>query len=238
MGDGIDWKATIQSKARRDDSIYIKKNLRPRGEASNIGLFTPTVYIFDELEYAKIGGIHDGNITQRSLDLGNDHLITADFPEPDYVYSIFYATTETRHICDEHISEEILSSVIFLCTTSWMGTERYNKIIERSKRFHCRIAIEEDDELKGFTYPENFVSCGVKYAEKSLIVVASDSWVPSHELTYFAKSRGVKIISVPISRLSWDLVDRMRHLHFISTELKKYGNQEAILERFLPELFE
>jgi hypothetical protein len=239
MGDGIDWKATIRSKATGEDAIYVKKGGRSGETALNLGPFTPTVFIFDGTENSgTVRSVHDSNITQRNIELENHDVITADFPEPDLVYSIFYTRTKAEYVCENHIRKESLSAILFLCTHSWMGTERYKRIVARPGRFHCRVELDDDKDLRPFRCPDRLVAGGVKYAEGAVVVVADNTWKPSPELLDFAKVGRVRIIRVELSTLSKEVIERMRTMHFISTPLKKHPDQGTIVERFVPDLFD
>ena len=166
------------------------------------------------------------------------HLITPDSPEPDHVYSVFAINTSTRFTCKNHIRRKQISAILFLCTEPWMGVERYERIVARQEKYQCRLTPDEDKELIIFGYPDRLIACGVKYAEDRVIVVCRDSWDPSSALDTYAKSKGIGIVRVPLTAFSDEFVERLRQFHFVSTPLKKHPDMEAILERYLPDVFE
>jgi len=234
VGDGIDWKTTIRSKATGENAIYIRKPKRGGFKTWKLNPFTSIVFIFDETEAEISHSIHDSNITLRNIELDNEH-IRDDFPDPDFVYSIFYTLSKTQYLCENHIRKKFVSAILFLCTQNWTGIEPYKRITARPVRFHCRTELDADEELRIFNYPDKLVACGVKYAEKVVIVVSENTWKPSLQLFSFAKVRRVQIIRIPLSTLSQELIERMKYMHMISTPLKKHPDQESIVDRFVPD---
>jgi len=238
LSSGIDWKQTIWSKALGENEIYIKKAKKAVPISFDLDFFTPTVFIFDETEdNASLDAIYDSNLTRRRLDLEGENSGLPDLPEPDLVYSIFYARTASEYLCEHHIKKETVSAILFLCTHSWMGLERYDNITNRPPKFQCRQSPDEDEELRAFGCPERLVACGMKYAEKVVIAVSRPSWRPSAHLLSFGKMRNVGIVHVPLSAISQEVIDRMKTIHLISTPLKKYGESDSILDRFVPGVF-
>jgi hypothetical protein len=239
LGDGVDWKATIRARAKGEKGFYIKRSRNLKTLGSGINPFTPVVFILDELVHGgRIESVHDSNRTNRNMELGNTHLITPDSPEPDYVYSVFAIKTSARFTCKNHIRRKRISAILFLYTELWMGVERYERLVSRPDRYQCRRTPDEDKELMVFDYPHRLIACGVKYAEDRVIVVCRDSWEPSPDLETYAKSKGIGIVRVPLTAFSDEFVERLRQFHFVSTPLKKHPDMEAILERYLPDVFE
>jgi len=77
------------------------------------------------------------------------------------------------------------------------------------------------------------IGWAVKYAEEVVIVVAYPGWRLSRRLLEFVKEKGIEIAAIPFTTLSQSLVERLRHMHFISTPLKKHPENEKIVRRFL-----
>ena len=92
-----------------------------------------------------------------------------------------------------------------------------------------------DPDIKPFGYPDKLVAWAVKYAEEKVFVVCETTWRPSSELLAYGDSIGIKIVRSHLSDLAPELVERMRNLHFISTDLKKHPEKQSILERFVPD---
>jgi hypothetical protein len=237
--DGIDWKATIRSRARGENGLYVRESRRWRQNKLNVNIFTPTIFIFDSKPgKGVLNSVQDANITQRYIFLGNKHLIRDDFPKADLVYSIFITRYQIGYMCENHIRKESIQAILFLCTQPWMGLERYKRITARPPRFQCRTSPDEDQELMKFHYPEKLVACGVKYAEEVVLVVCEEGWKPSAGLYNFARARSIRLHQLRLSYFSPDLIERMKQIHFISTPLKKHPEREAIVERFLPDFFD
>ena len=97
---------------------------------------------------------------------------------------------------------------------------------------------DEDWELSQFSYPEKLVACGIKYAEKIVLVVCGPSWKPSENLQKFAIERKIRIVLLPLSIISHDALERMKNFHLISTPLKKHPNMEEIVDRFVPDILD
>ncbi|MEJ2431328.1 MAG: hypothetical protein P8075_20805, partial [Deltaproteobacteria bacterium] len=237
--DGIDWKATIRSRARGENVLYVRESRRWRQNKLNVNIFTPTIFIFDSKPgKGVLNSVQDANITQRYIFLGNKHLIRDDFPKADLVYSIFITRYQIGYMCENHIRKESIQAILFLCTQPWMGLERYKRITARPPRFQCRTSPDEDQELMKFHYPEKLVACGVKYAEEVVLVVCEEGWKPSAGLYNFARARSIRLHQLRLSYFSPNLIERMKQIHFISTPLKKHPEREAIVERFLPDFFD
>lgn len=235
IGDGINWKATIASKAVNEGAIYIKLR-RHLGRRCNVHIneFTPIVFLFSEnLSGDLRDTIHDSNITQRNIELKNADFPFDKNPPPDYVYSVFYTYADSEYMCNGHVIKRVISSITFLYTRHAMGIQRYEKITRRTGWYQCRIPPAEDAELKDFPISEIGISWAIKYAENAVLVVARDDWTPSGRLETFAMSKNVCIIPVPISGFSKGFIERLRSLYFISTPLKKHPGRERILERIL-----
>jgi hypothetical protein len=238
-GDGLDWKATIRARARGEKAFHVRRFRKSGARGSRVDPFTPVAYILDENgTHGELCSIHDSNVSQRQIDLENEHTLAARPSPPDFVYSLFLLRKETRYMCHGHIRREEISAILFLCIEPWMGPERYERLVARPTRFHCRSTPDEDPELKGFSYPERLVACGVKYAEEHVIVSAARSWMPSPRLLNFARERKIEIVRRPLSFFSSELLTGMRYLHLISTPLKKHSDREAILRRYLPDVYE
>lgn len=235
MGDGIHWKATISSRAKGEDAIYIKIRRKAiGGKLSRLDEFTPVAFIFaNDISKDHVQTISDFNITQRLIELGKKDLSLDTLPPPDYVYSVLYTSSETDSLYKGHIYKRRLSSISFLYTRHVMGVERYAGITKRPARFQCRINTLSDPELKDFSYSELGVAWAIKYAEDAVLVVARDGWQASRELEDFARAKNVRIILIPLFNFSHDFIERLRTLHFISTSLKNYPEMGNILRRFI-----
>jgi hypothetical protein len=234
--DGIDWKATIYARAAGEqEAIYIRRKLHKNRSHKKIDEYTPIIFIFlDEIdETNRTSTVHDSNITQRLVELQSKDMPSDKYPNPDMVYSIFATSGLMEYLGEYHVQREVLTSIAFLFTGYLMGIERYEAINRRPKRFQCRLTPEEDNELRDFSLSEKGVAWAIKYAEEVVIVVACPGWEPSEKLQGFAKERGVEIATIPLSTLSTGLVGRLRHIHFISTPLKKHPESEKIVRRFL-----
>lgn len=92
-GEGIHCRATINSKAKGEDTIK-ERSHQSYIKSTRFDEFTSVVFLFsDELSNDGYGTVHDSNITQRNLELINRKLPFDKSPTPDYMYSNF---THTR----------------------------------------------------------------------------------------------------------------------------------------------
>jgi len=235
MGDGIHWKATIYSRAKGEDAIYVNVRRKAiRGKTCRLDEFTPVSFIFaNDIYNDYVETISDFNITQRLMALGKMKVSLDTVPPPDYVYSVLYTSPETEALYKGHIYKRRLSSISFLYTRHTMGLERYTGITKRPARFQCRINPISDPELKEFSYTEIGVAWAIKYAEDAVLVVARDGWQASRELEEFSRVNNVRIILIYLSNFSHDLIERLRTLYFTSTSLKNYPERDKILRRFI-----
>jgi len=235
FGDGIHWKATIDSRAKGENAIYIRKKRELlKGNPNMIDEFTPVVFLFvNEMSRDYVQTISDFNITQRLMALGKKDLPLDTLPPPDYVYSVLYTASATEVLYKGHIYKKRLSSISFLYTRHVMGVERYTGITKRPARFQCRINPLSDPELEDFSYIELGIAWAIKYAEDSVLLVARDGWQASRELEDFARVNKVRIIHTALSNYSHDFIERMRTLYFTSTSLKNYPERDKILRRFI-----
>lgn len=233
-GDGIHWKATLSAMARGEDAIYVKHRLRRRPRVGRLDEYTPIIFLFSaHIRSGIFATIHDSNLTQRNMELQIDtHSLQAS-PPPDAVYSIFYSSSNTHVPLEHHLKRENLTSIAFLFTRESMGVRRYEAINLRPKKLQCRIAPEDDAELKRFSLAELGLAWAIKFANGVVIAVTCADWKPSQSLLRFAKQKSVKIVSFPLSALSPGSISRLRKLHFVSTALKKHPECERIVERFL-----
>lgn len=238
-GDGLDWKATIRARARGEKAFYIRRFRNSGITGLRVNPFTPVAFILDEsATRGELISIHDSNSSKRQIDLQMEHPMSAGLPDPDYVYSVFLLRRQNWFVCNGHIRKDEISAMLFLCTEPWMGPERYERITARPEKFHCRLTPDEDRDLKMFGYPDRLVACGVKYADKHVLVFSVCSWMPSSHLLNLARGRKIEIVRRPLSSFSPELLTRMRYMHFISTPLKKHPDREAILQRHLPDVYE
>jgi hypothetical protein len=234
LGDGIHWKATIMAMAQGEKAIYIKRRISRKGEIKNFNEYTPIVFLFsDGIEGNGTSTIHDSNITQRHMELGDRGISYGSFPKPDMVHSVFLTSQKTENLWGHHVQREGLTSITFLYTRSLMGVKRYEAINRRSERFQCRVEPASDGELKEFPRSELGAAWAIKYAQEAVIVVAYPGWKPSGRLQQFAQKKRVQLITVPLSILSPGMIRRLRQIYFISTPLKRHPEREKIVKRFL-----
>jgi len=235
IGRGIDWKATIAARAKNDKAVYIKKRKTEGGPIGHLDEFTPMVFIFSsECGGCKFFTVHDSNISKRLKDLNGESLPSEKHPQPDFVYSIFMVVREAEFLTGHHINREHMNAISFLFTRcSLMGVERYEALNKQPKKYQCRTAPASDDELKKFSPEEMGVAWAAKYAREAVVVVAHQGWKPSEELLNFAAARDIKILTIPLSILSPETIQRFRKMHFVSTALKKAPEGEKIVERFI-----
>jgi hypothetical protein len=233
MGDGIRWKATIRARAMEEKALYVRDR---RGDLRSLPIdaYTPHVFLFsDRIDDCAFSLIHDANLSQRNINLGNDSFPFDQYPAPDLVYSLFKAVGRIESSLNGHIRREWNEALAFLYTRSHMGVERYDAITKKPTRYQCRQTPFENPELADFSPAEKFVAWPVKYAERAVVVVAHRGWSLSEKLARYARNKNVKVIIVPLETLSPSLVRRLRTTYFISTALKKHPGREKLLRRFV-----
>ena len=233
MGDGIRWKATIRARAMKEKALYVRKR---RGDLRflSVDAHTPHVFLFsDRIDECAFSVIHDANLSQRNINLGNDTFPFERHPPPDLVYSLFKAVGRIESSLNGHIRRDWNEALAFLYTRSDMGGESYEAITKKPARYQCRQTPFEDPELADFSHAEKFVAWPVKYAERAVIVVAHCGWSLPEKLARFAREKNIKMIIVPLDTLSPSLVRRLRSTHFISMAMKKYPGLSNLLQRFV-----
>ncbi len=235
MGEGIDWKATLASKASGENAIYIKRKVHyAKEKRSRFDEYTPVTFLFtDDFRGHMSSTIFDANKPLRNRNLGNKNFPYDQSPPPDLVYSIFYTFTQEKDLYRGHFLKVRLSSITLLYTIHVMGDVRYDRIMRKPSRFHCRLEPYNDSELYDFPLAELGVAWGVKYAEHTVLVAAREGWRPSRRLSEFATIKRVQITPVTFSSFSPDFLDRLRELFFTSTALKKHPDRDRIVKRYL-----
>jgi len=221
--------------ARGENALYVKERCKTRVLTSGkLNEHTPISFVFTGNFSGHYGSvIHDSNMTNRNIELGNLTYSRHHKPPPDYVYSVFYTSSGGESHYTGHIEKRYISSIAFLYTRHVMGLVRYAAISKRPHRYQCRIEPDYDPETENFPLSEMGVAWAVNYAEHTVIVVAREGWKKSKGLSDFARKKGVHIISLPLSRFTPDFISRMRILFFTSTQLKKHPDRDAIVERFI-----
>ena len=233
MGDGIRWKATTRARAMEEKALYVGKR-RSDLRSLSIDAHTPHVFLFSErIDDCAFSVIHDANLSQRNINLGNDSFPFERHPPPDLVYSLFKAVGRIESSLNGHIRREWNEALAFLYTHSHMGVERYEAITKKPVRHQCRQTPFADPELTDFSHAEKFVAWPIKYADRAVVVVAHGGWSLSEKLARYAREKNIKVIIVPFGTLSPSLVRRLRTTHFISTALKKHPGRERLLRRFV-----
>ncbi len=233
LEDGVDWKATMAARARGDRAIYITRRYRAIG-VGGLDAHTPIVFLFSpDIDGCRLRIVHDGNLAQRHLNLGNMAFPFDRHPKPDLVYSLLGAVRKRRHALLGHIEKHWNAAITLLYTRSAMGVERYEAIGKRPERYQCRVMPQDDPELCDLSTEEQMVAWAIKYAERAVIVVAYKGWSLSERLERLARERRVKVLTIPLSTLPSGLVRRLQVTHLISTPLKRHPQRDQILRRVI-----
>lgn len=236
IGNGIHWRATITSRAKGEDAVYIRTRRHKSGILNRLNAFTPVVFLFsNDTSRNEVQTISDFNITQKLMALGKTGISSDRLPPPDYIYSVLYTCSELESFSGAggHITKRKLSSIAFLYSSRVMGVDRYNDITKRPSRFQCRIHPLSDPDLKYFVPPEIGIAWAIKYAEDAVLVVARDGWKIPKRIETFATVNNVRIIYTPLSNFSYDFIERLGTLYLTSTALKNYRDRDKILRRFI-----
>ena len=232
LGDGIDWKATTAARIRGERAVYVKRFCRSRSEVP-LDEYTPVVFLFSpDLEACTMRLTHDGNLTQRRINLGLPPCPSAQHLPPDLVFTVLRMIKEREDRIEGHVQKESIKAMALLYTKGYMGLERYAAMCRRPIRFRCREHPELDAELRAFsTTEERLVAWAIKYAERAILVIAYAGWSMSPPLAAFAQARGVRVISQYLSTLPTAMVQRLQTSYYLSTPLKKHPRLEQIVRR-------
>jgi len=235
MCDGPHWSATLASMARGENALYVKKRCNTRVlTPGKINEHTPISFIFTDNFSGHNGSvIHDSNITQRNMELGNSDFSWNDDPPPDEVKSVFYTSSRGKSYYRGHLVSMHISSITFLYTRHVMGSLRYSAITKRPALYQCRRSPHYDLQTTNFSLSEMGIAWAVHYAEHTVIVVAQDGWKASQKLSDLARQRNIALAVVPLSSFAPDFVHRLRTLHFSSTEIKKHPERDEIISRYI-----
>lgn len=234
LKDGVHWKATLGSMARGEGAIYVKARLHHRPQFRRFDEHTPIVFLFEkDISLEGSLPVHDSNPVLRSSQLGNSHFSSEKKGAPDQFYSVFVTKSGTEMLWGSDVQKDTLTSITFLLTRFSAGLERYASISRRSAAYQCRVPPAEDEELNSFAPSECMLAWAIKYASEAVIVAAYAGWMPSEKVIRFAKLRGIDLISVPLSVLAPDAIQRLRRMYFTSTRLKRYSGGEKIVKRFV-----
>jgi hypothetical protein len=233
LEDGIDWKSTLNTYSSGEDCFYVKKIRRNRMGRLTLNEFTPMVFIFSPSDRNDIRSVHDSNITQRIIDFGENTFPIRNCPPPDLVFSLAYIISKSKIFLNGHFRKDKVSAIGFLHTKSVMGVDRYNAIVKRPEKFQCREEPKEDPELSSLYGVEKLIGWAVKYSEKNVIVVHYEGYRLPNSLKVFSNAKNVRILMLPLSIISPELIKRIQKLHFMSTPLKKHVDQEKIIGRVL-----
>lgn len=232
MAEGIHWKSTLRAWAVAEDAVYIKKRRHNGKKGLRFTEYTPMAFIFEEVSGFDWMTVHDSNLSQRNMELGNRDFPFYKHEPPDSVYSVFYTIKKREMLCGGHIYRQEISSIAFLYTKD-MGIKRYKGITKRHERFQCRTIPANDPELYGFSAQEIGAAWCVKYAEDAVIVVAKSGWKPSGQLMDYARKKGVELIILSLDCFSNNVIERLKVMHCTTTALKKHPELEKIVNRFI-----
>jgi len=206
-----------------------------RGMAQSTGLdeFTPVAFVFtSSTEGNHSSCVHDSNITQRGMELGDATLGGSVRLEPDMVYSLFSTVSGRETPFPPHLERDCLTTLALLFTGVSMGLERYASITARPKKLQCRVPPESDSELAGFGLAERGLAWCVKWATDAVIAAVHPGWEPSGKLLEFAQKRRVEILRIGLDALPEATVRRLQQMHYTSTSLKRHPDSETIVQRF------
>ena len=217
----------------RRRSLYQDKKAQERHIEQAQCIHSCSVLFSNDISRNDVQAIADFNITQRLRALGKKGISSDRLPPPDFIYSVLYSCSEWESFSGGHITKGKLSSIAFLYSSRVMGVNRYNDITKRPSRFQCRIHPLSDPDLNNFMPPEIGIAWAIKYAEDAVLVVARDGWKIPRRLKTFAMLNNVSIIYIPLSRFSYDFIERLRTLYLTSTALKNYRDGDKILRRFI-----
>ncbi|KYK22058.1 hypothetical protein AYK24_02715 [Thermoplasmatales archaeon SG8-52-4] len=233
LEDRIDWKSTLNAYSRGEDCFYVKKIRRNRMGRLTLNEFTPMVFIFFPCDNNNIRAVHDSNITQRIIDLGEITFPIRNCHPPDLVFSPAYIISKSKIFLNGHFRKDKVSAIAFLHTKSVMGVDRYDAITKRPEKFQCREEPKGDPELSSFYGVEKLIGWAVKYSEGDVIVIHYEGYRLPNNLKVFSNENNVKILMFPLSIISPELIKRIQKLHFMSAALKKHVDQEKIIGRVL-----
>jgi hypothetical protein len=233
---GIDWKATLAARARGEKGMYVKRRIYSQGSSTGGDEFTPVVFLFTDdaaIDTSDSFTIHDANLAQRNLDLGNRAFPFDRHPEADMVFSVYGTTSSTETLLANHIQRESVTSVAFLYTRPLMGPARYRMISRRKPWQQCRSGPDSDPELSQLPKSERVVAWAAKYARDTVLLVSPRGWQAPPATAELMRRRGVRIRQVPISAFRPDFLARLRRLYFLSPELKTHPQRDQIVRRFI-----
>ncbi len=236
MEGGVDWKATLSARAKGEKHVYVKHRSCERVSGGNGDEFTPVVFLFasaEEIDVSLSYEVHDGNLSLRNIELGNDDFDFSIHPEPDKVFSVYVTSKKRTFVLDPHIQQESLTSLSLIYTKPVMGLERYQAITTRGKDLQCRVEPDVDPDLIRFPLSERGIAWATKYARDRVFVVAKEGWEIPPRVSRFAKKRGITIRIVPLSMYRHDFLERLKICYFLSTQLKKHPQREQIVRRFV-----
>ncbi|MEW6600800.1 MAG: hypothetical protein AB1499_07500 [Nitrospirota bacterium] len=234
MGEGIDWKATINSKSLNEDSVHVMMKIIDRNSRLKLNEFTPVTFLFSEdMKGHSTFNLEEGNAVY--LDYAAGDLSYEEYEKRNgaYVEYGFATYSATSYYYRDHIKKYDLSSLTLLYTRAILKEQRYDQLMKRPKRFHCRRRPLDDPDLSAFRLSELGIAWAIKYADGSVMVIAGDRWKPSARLTEFAKKRRIKIDFQPLSGFNPGLIERMKNFYLISSALEKHPARDSIVERLI-----
>ncbi len=234
MGDGIEWKATIASRASGEDSVYIRKRSMNRNNGKKLNEFTPVIFIFtDDMKGHVVKHLEEGNEAYHYYASEEKDFIDFRKMKVDCVHYALMTYPEEKVVYPKHIFRCDLSSLALMYTRGLLKEQRFKQLIKRPERYLCRTFPQLDTEIKNFPLSEIGVAWGLKYAEESVLVIAKDGWRSSEELAEFAENKKTRIMHQPLSRFSPDVIERLRKLYLISTDLEYHPGRDSIVKRFV-----
>jgi len=237
LKEGLHWKATFAAIARGERALYVKYKSRAQEIHTRLDEFTPVVFLFsdeNDINRSALFTIYDPNRAQRQRELAAKNVSMGSDQTLDSVYSVCGTNaSRTEAIMDGHLQRESITALAFLYTGALMGVERYEAITRRPPRFQCRVQPDHDPEFGGLPNTDRIIAWAVRYARDLVIVVAPKGWRASSRVAGFARTTGVKVVTLPLSTYRLEFVERLRRFYFTSKALKKRPNREQIIRPFV-----
>ncbi len=232
---GIHWKATINARALKEDTLYVKHKYRQKRQKRNkLDEFTPVTFIFtDDFRVHWYREIYSSNRSRRYLDLNPYTSLPNGYPPPDLVINALYSLYDMKELSGGHIVKRAVSSITLLYNKRVVDDARYDAISSRRDRFPVRCGAITDTELISFSIPEKGIAWAVKYAEHTVVVAAKPGWKPSQSLAEFSRQRNIEIAHVPLSVFQKEFIGRLKTMYFTSTAIKRRPDRDEIVGRFI-----
>lgn len=234
---GIDHKATMRSYlAVPQGQVFVRCDRLEAAE--KVDRWTATVFLLDSednINRSVISPVMDASPAKHRMLFGQAPI---DGPH-DHVFTIMPYVTERKRLHDGHVQRDVLTAVGFLFASRLMGSERWALALARSRE-PCRTNPDLETawgpfgNTESWTKTDRLLAWSLKYGQgRSVVVCAPSDFRPSARVATYAALRRKRLTIVPKSSVPASLLDRLRNMLLVSSNLRAHPQSDCILNSLM-----